>query len=142
MSDLGRPTVGGTSGPERAEQQELLLLAAESARAARVYLSTVTAVASGDAADTAIPVLLLATSQLLLAGSRLGAIQDIVLEERFEADPGPDPDLDPLRANLANLLEGLDDYADVVDPVTRAVLARGSLSNDIVEIADALAHGL
>ncbi len=143
MSDLGGRTVSrGTTGPERAEQQELLLLAVESARDARVYLATVTAVASGDAADTAIPVLLLATSQLLLAGSRLGAIQDVVLEERFEADPGPDPDLDPLRANLANLLEGLDDYADVVDPVTRAELARGSLSNDIVEIADALTHGL
>ncbi len=124
------------------EQQELLLLAADSARDARTYLGTVRQVASGAAADTAIPVLLLATSQLLLAGSRLGAIQDIVLVERYEPDPGPDPDLDPLLDGLANLLEGLDDYADVVDPVTAAELTRGSLSNDIVEIAAALSHGL
>ncbi len=134
------PTAGEQS--ERQEQQELLLLAAEFARDARTYLGTVRQVASGAAADTAIPVLLLATSQLLLAGSRLGAIQDIVLVERFEPDPGPDPDLDPLLDGLANLLEGLDDYADVVDPVTAAELMRGSLSNDIVEIAAALSHGL
>jgi hypothetical protein len=124
------------------EGQELILLAGESARDAQIYLGTVREVAAGAAADTAIPVLLLATSQLLLAGSRLGAIQDIVLEERFEADAGPEPDLDPLHANLANLFEGLDDYADVVDPVTTAALTRGSLSNDIVEIAAALDHGL
>ncbi len=124
------------------ETQELILLAGESARDANTYLGTVREVASGAAADTAIPVLLLATSQLLLAGSRLGAIQDIVLRERFEPDPGPEPDLDPLHSSLANLFEGLDDYADVVDPVTAAELTRGSLSNDIVEIAAALDHGL
>jgi hypothetical protein len=124
------------------EHAETLVLAAESARDARQYLDTVTAVAAGQAADTAIPLLLLATAQLLLTGSRLGAIQDIVLRERYEVDPGPDPDLDPLRANLSNLLEGLDDYADVVDPVTQAELTKGSLSNDIVYIAAALTHGL
>ena len=45
--------------------------------------------------------LLLASAQLLLAGSRLGAIQDVVLLDRFEADPGPDADVEPLRDNLA-----------------------------------------
>ncbi len=80
-------------------------------------------VAAGAAADTAIPVLLLASAQLLLAGSRLGAVQDVVPDERFEPDAGPDPDLDPLRTSLANVLEGLDEYADVVDPLTAAELA-------------------
>ncbi len=121
---------------------ELIMLAEESARDARIYLNTVTEVASGAAADTAIPVLLLATSQLLLAGSRLGAIQDIVLVERFEPDTGPDEDVDPLRANLSNLFDGIDDYADVVDPVTAAELTRGSLSNDITDIVVSLTHGL
>lgn len=139
MSERG--TSAGEPGA-RQEQQDLLLLAAQFARDARIYLGTVREVASGAADDTAIPVLLLATSQLLLAGSRLGATQDIVLVERFEADPGPEPDLDPLLDGLANLLEGLDDYADVVDPVTAAELTRGSLSSDIVEIAAALNHGL
>ncbi len=132
----------GASEAAARESQELLLLAAESARDANMYLATVREVASGAAADTAIPVLLLATSQLLVGGSRLGAIQDIVLIERFEPDPGPEPDLDPLHASLANLFEGLDDYADVVDPVTAAELTRGSLSNDIAEIVAALDHGL
>ncbi|MEO3937696.1 DUF5063 domain-containing protein [Dermatophilaceae bacterium Soc4.6] len=124
------------------ERDELLLLAAESARDAQIYLSTVREVAAGAAADTAIPVLLLATAQLLLAGSRLGAIRDVVPSERFEPDLGPDPDVEPLRDGLSNLLEGLDDYADVVDPFTAAELTRGSLSGDIVEVCAALRHGL
>ncbi len=78
----------------------------------------------------------------MLAGARLGAIEDVVPEERFEPDPGPDADLDPLRTNLANLLEGLDEYADVVDPVTTPELAQGSLSNDLADIALDLSHGL
>ncbi|MDQ2758715.1 MAG: DUF5063 domain-containing protein [Actinomycetota bacterium] len=129
-------------GVDLDERDEILLLAAESARDAQIYLSTVREVAAGAAADTAIPVLLLATAQLLLTGSRLGAIRDVVPSERFEPDPGPDPDLEPLRDGLANLLEGLDDYADVVDPVTTAELTRGSLSGDIVEVCAALRHGL
>ncbi|TQJ07959.1 uncharacterized protein DUF5063 [Lapillicoccus jejuensis] len=121
---------------------ELDLLAAETARDAQLYLATVREVAAGAAADTAIPVLLLATAQLLLAGSRLGAVQDVVPDERFEPDAGPDPDLDPLRGSLANVLEGLDEYADVVDPLTAAELARGSLVGDLVEVCAALQHGL
>ncbi|MBK8470456.1 MAG: DUF5063 domain-containing protein [Actinomycetales bacterium] len=117
-------------------------LAEESAVQARAYLTTVTEVASGSSPDIAIPMLLLTSAQLLLAGSRLGAIQDVVLDERFEADPGPDVDVEPLRHNLANLFEGLDDYADVVDPVTHAELTKGTLSNDITEICLALNHGL
>jgi hypothetical protein len=124
------------------EREELRAIAAESAADARNYITTVTEVASGQVADTAIPLLLLATAQLLLTGSRLGAIQDVVPVERFESDPGPDPDVDPLRTNLLNLLDGLDEYADVVDPVTRVELTRGSLSNDVMEIVVALDHGL
>ena len=113
---------------------DLDYLAADSALQARTYLNAVSEVASGSSPEIAIPILLLATSQLLVMGSRLGAIQDVVLDERFEADPGPDPDVEPLRDNIANLFEGLDDYADVVDPVTQADLTKGSLSADIAEI--------
>ena len=142
MSETSSMSEPEVAAARAREGQELILLAGESARDAQIYLGTVREVASGAAAETAIPVLLLATSQLLLAGSRLGAIQDIVLRERFEPDPGPEQDLNPLHASLANLFEGLDDYADVVDPVTDASLTRGSLSNDIVEIVAALDHGL
>ena len=121
---------------------ELTLLSEETARDARSYLAAVTEVASGSSPETAIPVLLLAVSQVSLAGARLGAITDVVPEDRFEADPGPEADVDPLRQGLANLLEGLDEYAHLVDPLVSLEVATGSLSNDLSEIASALAHGL
>jgi hypothetical protein len=120
---------------------DLRMLADESANEARHYLATVTEVASGAVPDAAIPMTLLALSQALVMGTRLAAIQDIVPAERFEADT-TDPELDPLRTGFANLFEGLDEYADLVDPVTSAELTTGSLSNDITVVAGALAHGL
>ncbi|MHA7126250.1 DUF5063 domain-containing protein [Janibacter indicus] len=121
---------------------ETTLLADECAAEARAWLGTVADIASGVAPESAIPLLLLTTSQVQLVGARLGAIADIVLEERFERDPGPDTEMDPLRAGLVQLLEGVDDYADVVDPVTSTETASGSLSNDLAVVAAALAHGL
>jgi len=111
---------------------DLTMLGEESARDARAYLDTVTEVASGADPDTAIPLLLLAVSQVLVAGARLGAILDIVPDERFEA----------VRQGLVNLFEGLDEYAHVVDPLVGVAVAKGSLSNDLAEVAAALAHGL
>lgn len=131
-----------SAGSVATADSDLDILARQTAVEAREFLATVTEVATGESPGTAIPLLLLATSQLLLAGARLGAIEDVVPEERFEPDPGPDADLDPLRTNLANLLEGLDEYADVVDPVTTPELAQGSLSNDLSDIALDLSHGL
>ena len=124
------------------EAMELHRLAEESATDAQTYLDAVTEVAAGSSPDTAIPVLLLAISQILLAGARLGAITDVVPSERFEPDAGPDPDIDPVRTGLANLLEGLDEYADIVDPLTSGELIRGILSDDLADVAADLAHGL
>ena len=125
-----------------AEASELRQLADETAHDAQTYLDAVTEVASGSSPDTAIPVLLLALSQLLLAGARLGAITDVVPSERFEPDAGPDTDVDPLRTGLANLLDGLDEYADIVDPLTSGEVVRGALSDDLADVAADLAHGL
>ncbi len=121
---------------------DLIVLAEESATEAQLFLDTVTEVASGAAPDAAIPICMLAVSQVLVTGARLGAIQDIVLEERYEADPGPEPEVDPLRQGLANLFDGVDEYAHVVDPLIGVDVVRGSLSNDIAEMAAALSHGL
>jgi hypothetical protein len=121
--------------------EDLKVLADESAGDARHYLATVTEVASGSAPDAAIPMTLLALSQALVMGTRLAAIQDIVPAERFEADT-VEAELDPLRTGFANLFEGLDEYADVVDPVTSPELTTGSLSNDVAVVAGALSHGL
>ncbi len=116
MSDSINGTGGGIPGARRRssidltddraeEAMELHRLAEETATDAQTYLDAVTEVAAGSSPDTAIPVLLLAISQTLLAGARLGAITDVVPSERFEPDAGPDPDIDPVRAGLANLLE-------------------------------------
>ena len=125
-----------------AEALELRRMGEETASDAQAFLDAVTEVATGSSPDIAIPVLLLALSQSLLAGARLGAITDVVPSERFEPDAGPDPDVDPVRASLANVFDGLDEYADIVDPLTNGEVVRGSLSDDLADVAADLAHGL
>jgi hypothetical protein len=117
-------------------------LADLTAAEASAFLTAVTEVASGSSPDTALPVLTLALSQVLVAGARLGAIQDVVPTERFEPDPGLDDDADPLRDGLANALTGIDDYIYVIDPVTSGERADGSISGDLADVALALSHGL
>jgi len=142
MPDLPTTDPGEAGSPSTVTAADLAVLSEDSARDAAVFVATVTEVASGAAPDAALPMTLLALSQVIVMGARLGAIEDVVPLERFEADPGPDPELDPLRESLANLFEGIDTYADVVDPVTTPELSTGTLSNDLVEIVAALAHGL
>jgi hypothetical protein len=138
MADHEAPEDAGTE----AVGAELADLAAKTAADARAYLSTVTEVATGRMDSTALSVLLLAVSQALVTGAHLGAVADVVPARRYEPDAGPDPDVDPVRAGLANVLEGLDDYADVVDPLTNAKLVRGALSDDLASVAADLEHGL
>jgi hypothetical protein len=117
-------------------------IAAESAADAQMYLVTVREIAAGNSPDATLPMALLALSQVLVMGARLGAVEDVVPAERFEPDAGPDAEFDPLRAGLANVFEGLDEYGDVVDPVLDPEPVVGYLSNDLVDIASALSHGL
>src|SRR6478609_2733668 len=95
-------------------------LADLTAAEASAFLTSVTEVASGSSPDTALPLLTLALSQVLLAGARLGAIEDVVPEERFEPD-ATDGD---------------------VDPLTSSERADGSITNDLVDVAVSLSHGL
>ncbi len=124
------------------ERAELTRLAADTALDARAYLESVTTVASGTAPDVALPVALLALSQVLATGARLGAIADILPSQRFEPDPGPDPDVDPLRTALANVFDGLDEYVEVLDPLLSPEVVPGSLSGDLALVAADLSHGL
>lgn len=117
-------------------------LAEETAREARAFLSVVRDVGSGDSPDTAIPILLLALSQVLVTGARLGAITDVVPSHRFEPDLGVDEDVGALRDALADLFVGLDEYAEVVDPLTSTEIVAGQVSGDVAEVAAALLHGL
>jgi len=144
MPDIPRIPRGSTeaAGPDQLDlPDDLRDLAASTASEARRFLSTVTEVASGSNPEVAIPLLLLAVSDLLAAGARLGAMVDVVPDDRFEPDVGPDTDLDPLGAALENLFEGIDDYSEVDDPVLGRTIVTSTISGDLVLIAGALAQG-
>ena len=107
------------------------------------FLLAVQEVAKGDEPDSAVPFLLLEVSQLLLAGGRLGAHEDIVPEERYEPDTGPEPDVDELRERLAALLDPVDVYTEVFDPyVPRSTPVTCRISDDIANVVTDLRHGL
>lgn len=117
-------------------------LAEECAIQAASYVNTLREIASGDNAAAAIPMGLLAVSQVLVMGARLGAIEDIVPRDQFESDAGPDVDVEPLLDGLRGQLDGLDDYTDVVDPVISTEVVAGSLAADLTDVAACLLHGL
>lgn len=121
---------------------DLAVLGEETAVEARAFLSVVRQVAGGASPESAIPMLLLAVSQVIVTGTRLGAITDVVPAQRFEPDLGSDEDVERLRDDLAGLLQGLDEYVEVDDPLTSTELTPGQLSNDLADVAAALLHGL
>ncbi|QFG67571.1 DUF5063 domain-containing protein [Ornithinimicrobium pratense] len=118
-------------------EQQAALMHAE----VEAYFAALEQVASGAAAETALPLLLLSVGQLCAAGARVGALVDVVPVERFEPDAGPDTDLEAVREGLHMLLGGLDDYCDVEDPVISTGVVPGSLSADLVSVAADLSHG-
>jgi len=107
------------------------------------FLVAVAEVAKGDEPDSAVPFLLLEVSQLLLAGGRLGAHEDIVPDERYEPDLGPEPDVDDLRQKLATLLEPIDVYSEVFDPYEpRKAPVPCRISDDLADVMADLRHGM
>ncbi|MFD5554813.1 DUF5063 domain-containing protein [Streptomyces sp. NPDC127068] len=107
------------------------------------FLVAVTEVAKGDEPDSAVPFLLLEVSQLLLAGGRLGAHEDIVPDERYEPDLGPEPDVDELRERLAVLLAPIDVYSEVFDPYEpRKAPVPCRISDDLADVMADLRHGM
>ncbi|GAA4112172.1 MULTISPECIES: DUF5063 domain-containing protein [Streptomyces] len=107
------------------------------------FIVAVTEVAKGDEPDSAVPFLLLEVSQLLLAGGRLGAHEDIVPDERYEPDLGPEADLDELRERFARLLEPIDVYSEVFDPYEpRKAPVAHRISDDLADVVTDLRHGL
>jgi Domain of unknown function (DUF5063) len=108
----------------------------------RTFLTGVQEVASGESPETAIPGLLVQLAQISMAGAMLGAVTDVVPQDRFEEDTGPDPDTDPLRESLAKLLEGVDEYVSMFDPLVPERPVHGRISDDIADVAVELAHGV
>jgi len=107
------------------------------------FLLAVRAIARAGEPGTAIPLLLLEISQLLLAGARLGVMTDLLPQEEYEPEAGPDVDLDHIRERLAELLGPADDYVEVFDPYADPPeLVPARISDDVAAIAERLAHGL
>lgn len=107
------------------------------------FVVAVREIAAGEDPDYAISLLLLEISQLLLAGGRLGAISDVVPEERFEPDPGFDPDVEGVRTSLANLLEPIDEYASLFDPYAHdAEVFTARISDEVADVMSDLLHGV
>ncbi|AJE83490.1 MULTISPECIES: DUF5063 domain-containing protein [Streptomyces] len=107
------------------------------------FVVAITEIAKGDDPGSALPFLLLEVSQLMFAGGRLGFHQDIVPEERYETDPGPDSDVEILREQLARLLEQVDVYSEVFDPYEpRKARVAARISDDLADAVADLRHGL
>jgi Domain of unknown function (DUF5063) len=110
------------------------------------FIVAVTEIARGEAPESAIPFLLLEVSQLLLAGGRLGAHEDIVPDERYEPDLGPERDIeegDELRERLAGLLDPVDVYTEVFDPYEpRKAPVPCRISDDLSDVVTDLRHGM
>ncbi|MFF2951809.1 DUF5063 domain-containing protein [Kitasatospora sp. NPDC057965] len=107
------------------------------------FVLSVTEVAKGDEPGSAVSLLLLEVSQLLLAGGRLGAIEDVVPDDRFEPDAGPEPDGEQLRERLAELLAPIDVYHEVFDPYGPPEKPNAfRISDDLAGVVGELQHGL
>ncbi len=105
------------------------------------YLAGVQEIASGESPETAVSGLIVQLAQISMAGAMLGAVSDVVPADRFEEDAGPDPDADPLREALGRLLEGLDEYASIFDPMIPERPVHGRISDDVADVAIELVHG-
>ncbi len=121
---------------------DLLDLAEDMAVAAREFIATVEAVAAAESPAESISILLLELSGLLSSGAPLGAIVDVVPDERFEPDAGIEPDVDRLRDALRELLGPADAYVEVFDPYAGPQVVAARLSDDLADICSDLLHGL
>jgi hypothetical protein len=117
-------------------------LAERIAGQAQDFLDGIGALATGEGGDQTVPLLLLETSQILLAGAQLGASTDVIPPGNWEPDAGAEPDLDRLRAGLAARLGSCDEYAELFDPYSDTRPTGFRLSDDLAAVAADLFHGL
>ncbi|RNL62158.1 DUF5063 domain-containing protein [Nocardioides marmoriginsengisoli] len=111
------------------------------ADAAEAFLLGLQAISREEEPGSAVPLLLLEVSQLLLAGARLGAQQDFQPETEYQPDVGPDADLDAMRLRLADKLGDADTYSHNFEPYDPETFT-SNLSDDLTLIATDIANGL
>lgn len=122
--------------------QEWTALAERVAKHVENYLNGLEAVARGDGGTQTVSLLLLEVSQIILAGAQLGASADVILPDNWEPEMGDDPDLDAVRTGLADRLVTVDEYVEVFDPYKDTEATAYRLSDDLVDVASDLVHGL
>lgn len=105
------------------------------------FLLSLREISRDEQTGSAIPLLLLEVSQLLLAGARLGAMQDFQPPTEYQPDVGPESDLDQMRLRFADLFDAVDTYSFVFDPYAPE-LVDSQLSDDLTSIATDLETGL
>jgi hypothetical protein len=105
------------------------------------FLLSVRAIAAQGDSGSAIPLLLLEVSQVLLAGARLGAHQDFEPREEYQPDVGEEADVDELRMGLAGILGDVDTYSFVFDPYEPEIVI-SQISDDVASIVADLENGL
>ncbi|NHC44406.1 DUF5063 domain-containing protein [Motilibacter aurantiacus] len=133
----------GDEGPPVGPAEDWGDFAAEIADQVESFVLAVREIAAGESPETAVSLLLLQVSQVLLAGGRLGAVQDIVPDERFEPDTGDDADVEGIRSSLGNLLDPVDEYSEVFDPYGEPPeVVTTTLSDDLADVVSDLVHGL
>ncbi len=145
MSDDTRTRAGDPSVDDLETElapADLADIADGMAAAARSFVDVVQMVAAEESPDASISILLLELSGLLASAAPLGAIVDVVPEERFEPDAGYEPDIDRLRHALRDLLGPADDYVEVFDPYSGPEVVPARLSDDLSDICSDLLHGL
>ena len=105
------------------------------------FLLALRAIAREGNGASAVSLLLLEISQVLLAGARLGAQLDFTPREEYQPDVGPEADIDEMRLRLAHMLDSIDTYSFVFDPYLPEVV-ESQLSDDLTSIAIDLDNGL
>ncbi|MDH2412633.1 DUF5063 domain-containing protein [Nocardioides sp. CER19] len=105
------------------------------------FLIALRAIGAGGDSGSAVPLLLLEVSQVLLAGARLGAQRDFEPRQEYQPDVGPEADVDDLRLRLADMLGDADTYSFVFDPYAPEIVV-SQLSDDLTAIAADLENGL
>ena len=131
-------------GPDERPLDDLGDFTIEIADQVESFCVAVREIAAAEDPDYAISLLLLEISQLLLAGGRLGAISDVVPDERFEPDAGFDPDVEGIarrRWPTCSSRSTSTPRCSTPTPTSPSCSPR-RLSDDITDVMSDLLHGL
>jgi len=105
------------------------------------FLIAVRAIAAEGDAGSAVPLLLLEVSQVLLTGARLGVQSDFEPREEYQPDVGEEADVDELRMGLARILDSADTYSFAFDPYEPEIVV-SQISDDVASVVADLENGL